>query len=69
MPREGDPNPQLPGASSSVGDAIISLREIQNHLNQSLVEVNSYSVKLLNQDNTGMDELEEVCLRFLPKHS
>jgi hypothetical protein len=60
VPREGDPNPQPPGAAPTVGDSIVALREIQNHLNQSLVEANAYSVKLLNQDNAGLDELEEV---------
>lgn len=47
-----------------MGDAIVALREIQHHLAQSLAEVNSYHVKLLNQDSTGMDELEEVGIRL-----
>jgi hypothetical protein len=61
VPREGDYTHQPPGPVPTVGDAVVALREVQSHLNQSLLEVDSYSIKLLNQDSTGMDELEEVC--------
>ncbi|KAG8847887.1 hypothetical protein FRB91_011356, partial [Serendipita sp. 411] len=64
VPREGDANPQ-PGPVPTVGDAVVALREVMSHLNRSLVEVNSYSAKLLNQDSSGMDELEEVALASL----
>lgn len=64
VPREGDPVHQPPGPVPSVGDAIVALREVHSHLNQSLLEVDSYSIKLLNQDSSGMDELEEVCVVF-----
>ena len=60
VPREGDYAHQPPGPVPTVGDAVVALREVQSHLNQSLLEVDSYSIKLLNQDSTGMDELEEV---------
>lgn len=43
-----------------MADAIIALREVIGHVTQSLAEVSSYSLKLLNQDATGLDELEEV---------
>jgi len=64
VPREGEYSNQPPGPIPTVGDAVVALREIQSHLNQSLVEVDSYSIKLLNQDSTGMDELEEVRTSF-----
>ncbi|CAG7851075.1 SubName: Full=Uncharacterized protein {ECO:0000313/EMBL:CCA72196.1} [Serendipita indica DSM 11827] len=60
VPRDGDVNPQQAGPVPSVGDAIVALREVYSYLNRSLLEVNSYSVKLLNQDSSGMDELEEA---------
>jgi hypothetical protein len=44
----------------SVADAIVAMREVIGHVSQSLAEVSSYSLKLLNQDTTGLDELEEV---------
>jgi hypothetical protein len=50
----------IPGSMPTVGDAIVAIRDLQTHLNQSLIEINSYSVKILNQDITDMDELEEV---------
>jgi hypothetical protein len=61
VPREGEYTNQPPGPVPTVGDAVVALREVQGHLSQSLLEVDAYSIKLLNQDSTGMDELEEVC--------
>lgn len=62
VPREGDQAHQVPGPVPTVGDAVVALREVHSHLSQSLVEVDSYSIKLLNQDSTGMDELEEMAI-------
>lgn len=52
---------RFPGTIPTIGDALTALDELTNNLIAKLKQISDISAELLNKDQIGLENIQEVC--------